>query len=90
MKSSAWLAAAVMSITCVAQAQGVSQTTDPARIAAIEQHAQQLASGAPSTPMMDHRGRMQKHAMRHHKNKAMRKGAMKHKATPDKPMASKG
>lgn len=89
MKSRAWLAAAVMSISSLAQAQGISQTTDPARIAAIEQHAQQLASGAQTTPMMgDHR--TQKHAMRRHKHKAMHKGAMKHKASPDKPMASKG
>ncbi len=88
MKSRIWLVAAAMSVSSLALAQsgGVTENTDPAKIAAIEQHAQQLASGAPTTPMMDD---MHKHHMGHHKHhKGMHKHAAKDKGAEDKPMAN--
>jgi hypothetical protein len=108
MKASAWLFAAAMSVSSFALAQnalppGVTQITDPAKIAEIERHAQQLASGQPTTSMKEERHHMRdgkrhhkhgmrhhgkKHGMRHHKNKAMHKDAMKDKAPSDTPMAT--
>ena len=89
MKSRAWLAVALLSISSVALAQGINETTDPAKIAAIEQHAQQLQSGGHAAPMMSEKGHMHKHPMRHLKGKA-HKGAMKDKASADKPLANEG
>lgn len=92
MKASAWLFAAAMSASGLALAQaatppGVTESTDPAKIAEIERHAQQLASGAQATPAMGEHDQMKK---RHHKNKAKHKHAMKEKekAASDTPMAT--
>jgi hypothetical protein len=91
MKSSVWLFAAAMTVSSLALAQssGVQETSDPAKIAAIEQHAQQLQSGNAATPMMGDHEQMghHKHGMRHHKHaRAHHKAATKEKA-PDAPMA---
>jgi hypothetical protein len=93
MKASAWLFSAAMTVSSLALAQtemksGVTESTDPAKIAEIERHAQELASGAQATPMTDERDHMQKHDKRHHKNKAIQKRAKKDKAPSDKPMAT--
>lgn len=105
MKARIWLFAAAMSITGLALAQtnpGVTQITDPAKIAEIERHAEQLRSGAPATPMMDERRDRREHGMRqdgrrhegrrHHMHrkhhKAMHRRAMKEKAPSDTPMAT--
>lgn len=93
MKSTVWLLAAAMSVSSLALAQtvknpGVTEITDQAKIAEIEQHAQRLASGAAATPMMGEHDHMQKHDMRHYKHKGMHKRAMKDKAPSDTPMAN--
>lgn len=93
MKASAWFFSAAMSISSLALAQtapssSVTETTDPARIAEIERHAQQLAAGAQTTPAIDERDQMQKDGARHPKKKPKHKGAMKDKATSDTPMAT--
>ncbi len=104
MKAHAWLFAAAMSVTGLTLAQTATQSgaveiTDPAKIAEIERHAQQLASGKQTTPTMDERHHMQKdgmrhhkqkHGKRHHKNKAMHDRVMKGKAPSDTPMATEG
>lgn len=98
MKSRTWLFAAALSISGLAMAQapmkqGVTQNTDPAKIAEIEAHAQRLASGAAAAPapMMGEHEHMRKHGMRHH-HKRMHKGMSKHdmkeKAPSDTPMAT--
>lgn len=91
MKFSPWLVAAAMSVSSLALAQGVTESTDPAKISAIEQHAQQLTSGTQTTPMMGDHDNMRghhmhgkhhhKHGMRHHKSKEAKPSA-------DKPMAN--
>jgi uncharacterized protein involved in copper resistance len=93
MKARTWLFAAAISVSGVALAQtnpGVTQSTDPAKIAEIERHAEQLKSGAPTTAMMDEDHGKKHHGMRHHKHhkKGMHKGAMKEKAPSDTPMAT--
>jgi hypothetical protein len=98
VKASAWLvAAAMLSISSLALAQSpqptVREITDPAKIAEIERHAQELASGAQTTPGMGEQMREQdgmKHpAKKHHrKNKAKQKHPMKEKAPSDTPMAT--
>jgi hypothetical protein len=93
MKASTWLFAAAMTASSLALAQtaknpGATEITDPAKIAEIERHAQQLASAGPATTMTGERANMKKHGMRHHKNKAMHKRAMKDKAPSDMPMAT--
>lgn len=93
MKSSVWLFAAAISVSGLALAQnapkaGVTEITDPAKIAEIEQHAQQLAAGQSATPAPAEHGHMRKHGMRHHKHKAKHERAMKDKAPSDTPMAT--
>jgi hypothetical protein len=99
MKASTWLLAAAMSVSGLALAQtasnaGVTEITDPARIAEIEQHARQLASRGQATPAMgEHeRMRMHKRGMHHNKHRAMHHRGMKNKANekaaPDTPMAA--
>ena len=95
MKSSAWLFAAAMSVSGLALAQtaqgsGVTENTDPAKISAIEQHAQELASRPPSaaTAPVDEGGQMKHSGMRHHKGKPMHKAAKKAKPPSDRPMAT--
>ena len=95
MKARTWLFAAAMSVSGLALAQtnaGVTQSTDPAKIAEIERHAEQLKSGQPTTPMMDKHHGKRHHGMRHHKHhkhhKAMHRRAMKEKAPSDTPMAT--
>lgn len=97
MKSRTWLFAAALSISGLALAQapmkpGVTESTDPAKIAEIEAHAQRLSGGAGAAPapMMGEHEHMRKHGMRHHKrmHKGMRKHEMKEKAPSDTPMAT--
>jgi hypothetical protein len=93
MKASALMFAAAMSVSSLALAQtamksSVTETTDPAKIAEIERHAQQLSSGAQTTPMTGESDHMQKHGKRQHKNKAKQKSQMKDKAPSDTPMAT--
>ena len=95
MKASPWLFAAAMSASGLAPAQmaqssGVTEITDPARIAAIEQRARELASrpAAPATATAAKDGQMKHKGMRHHKNKAMHKGVKKDKPASDTPMST--
>ncbi|HEU4374583.1 MAG TPA: hypothetical protein VFS02_13880 [Telluria sp.] len=95
MKARTWLFAAALSVSGLALAQnnpGVTTITDPAKIAEIERHAEQLKSGQPSTPMMDEEHGKRDHGMRHHKqrrhHKGMHKAEMKDKAPADAPMAT--
>lgn len=93
MKSSAWLFAAAMSVSGLALAQsapgsGVTETTDQAKISAIEQHAQQLASRPASATSADQGGDATAHGAAHHKSKAKHKRAMKAKPASDTPMAT--
>lgn len=94
MKATTWLFAAAMSVSGLALAQSgqVTTITDPAKIAEIERHAEQLKSGQPATPMMDEQQVKKHNAMRHHKqrkhHKAMHRGAKKDKAPADTPMAT--
>lgn len=93
MKPSVWLFAAAMSVSSLALAQssGVKEITDPAKIAEIERHAQELSSGSQQTSTattptgdMDH----MRHGARHHKAKPKHHRAMKEKAATDQPMAT--
>lgn len=94
MKATTWLFAAAMSVSGLALAQnaGVTTITDPAKIAEIERHAEQLKSGQPTTPMMEEHTGKRQHGMRHHgkrhHKKAMHNRAMKEKAPSDTPMAT--
>ena len=98
MKASPWLFAAAMSVSGLAPAQmaqssGVTEITDPARIAAIEQRARELAARpAAATATANEGGQMKHKGMRHHKNKAMHKGMhkgmKKDKPASDTPMAT--
>lgn len=94
MKASTWLFAAAISVSGLALAQtatnpGVTPITDPAKIAEIQRHAEQLKGKQPA-PMMDEQHGKKHHGMRHHKHhkKAMHKGAKKEKAPSDAPMAT--
>ncbi|MBC7452427.1 MAG: hypothetical protein H7335_01720 [Massilia sp.] len=85
-----------MSLSGLALAQtamntGVTESTDPAKIAEIERHAQQLASRASATPVMGEREHMDKHGMHHNKDKkhkTMHKRAKKGAAPSEVPMAT--
>lgn len=92
MKSTTWLFAAAMSVSGLALAQStVTQITDPAKIAEIEQHAQQLAAGgqAQPTPAMGEHEQMHKQKKMHHRAmKSKAKAKAKDKAAPDTPMAT--
>jgi hypothetical protein len=97
MKAKAWLFSAAMFVSSLALAQTapqsrVTESTDPAKIAEVERHAQQLAAGARTPPAMDERDHMQKQRTRPDKSKAKHKRAKKAKAPSDTPMApeSKG
>jgi hypothetical protein len=93
MKASAWLFSAAMSVSSLALAQtapqsNVTESTDPAKVAEVERHAQQLAAGAQTTPTMDERDHVQKQRARPNKNKAKHKRAKKDQAPSDTPMAT--
>lgn len=94
MKATTWLFAAAMSVSGLALAQSgqVTTITDPAKIAEIERHAEQLKSGQPAAPMMNETQVKQRHGMRHNKqrkhHKPMHRGAKKAKAPADTPMAT--
>lgn len=101
MKSRTWLFAAALSVSGLAMAQsggnsGVTEITDPARIAAIEQHAKELAARGPATPMMgEHDGmsmnkgtHSKKHRAARHRAKSKAMDKAKDKAAPDAPMAT--
>jgi hypothetical protein len=86
-----------MSVAGLAQAQTAASSTvteinDPAKIAEIERHAQELAAHQQKTPAMSEHEHMHKPGMHHHKNKAMHKRAKKDKdkaKTPSEtPMAT--
>lgn len=91
MKSSKWLFAAAISASSLALAQtptnpGVTESTDPAKIAEIERHAQELESRAQTTPATGEHET--KKSSKHHKNKAKHKEEMKDKAPADAPAAT--
>ena len=93
MKSSAWLFAAAMSVSGLALAQtaqssGVTENTDPAKISAIEQHAQELASRPAPSATEGQGGDMKMKGKSHHKGKAMHKPKTKAKPASDTPMAT--
>jgi hypothetical protein len=96
MKPSVWLFAAAMSVSSLALAQSsaVHEITDPAKIAEIERHAQELASGSQQTTTtttnaMGEQEHMRDHGARHHhKMRAKHRRAMKEKAAADQPMAT--
>jgi hypothetical protein len=94
MKASAWLFSAAMSVSSLALAQtatssGVTETTDPAKIAEIERHAEQLRSGGQQTTTpMDEPDHAKKHGKRQHKNKAKGKSEAKDNTSSDTPMAT--
>jgi hypothetical protein len=95
MKATTWLFAVAMSVSGLALAQsnqGVTVITDPAKIAEIERHAEQLKNNQPATPMASEHHGKKHHGMRHHKHrkhhKAMHKGVKKDKAPSDTPMAT--
>lgn len=95
MKTSAWLFAAAMSTAGLALAQtepqpGVKEITDPAKIAEIERHAQELASRSQTTTTTTEHEARKHHGARHPKHKAKQKRAMKDKAPPDQPAATEG
>ena len=97
MKARTWLFAAAISVSGLALAQtatnpGVTTITDPAKIAEIERHAEQLKGNQPAAPMMDEHRVKQRQGMRHHKarkhHKPMHRGAKQEKAPADAPMAT--
>jgi hypothetical protein len=93
MKSSAWLFAAAISVSGVALAQtaqssGVTETTDQAKISAIEQHAQELASRPASAATADQGSDMKAQGTPTPKHKSKAKRATKAKPPSDTPMAT--
>ena len=90
MKSSTWLFAATLSISGFALAQssppnpGVTETTDPAKIAEIEKHAQELEARGQTTPAAGEKEHAKKPS-KHHKSKAKPKDENKDKAPADTP-----
>lgn len=94
MKASAWLFSVAMSVSGLALAQSapqsrVTESTDPAKAAEVERHAQELAERGHKTPAMDEGGHAKKEKAHSTKSKAKQKPAKKEKATPpsDAPMA---
>ena len=70
MKSLIMVSALIISGAAMAQSGmsgGVTETTDPAKISAIEQHAQQLMSNKSGMQSMDDHKMGQKHGMKHGK-----------------------
>ena len=70
----------------MANAQTAVEITDPARIAAIERHAQELGAKPTAAPAAGehmgrgdrmHRHHMRKHGMRHHKRMHGQRATMK-------------
>jgi hypothetical protein len=91
MKSSTWIFAATLSISGFAIAQsppnpGVTETTDPAKIAEIEKHAQELEARGQTTPAAGEKDHAKK--SKHHKSKAKPKDENKDKAPADTPAAT--
>ena len=93
MKSSIWLFAAAVSVSGLALAQTapsstVTEINDPAKIAEIERHAEELAARQAKA---DERGHAQKHKQKHgkshHKNKAKQQPAAQETPPSDTPMA---
>jgi hypothetical protein len=87
MKASAWLFSAAMSVSCLALAQTapkstVTESTDPAKAAEIEHHAQELQARAQEK---EERAHMKKQA-HPSKSKPKQKPAKKEKAPSDTPM----
>jgi uncharacterized membrane protein len=97
MKASAWLFSAAICVSSLALAQTapqsrVTESTDPAKAAEVERHAQELAARAQTTPTMEERNQMKKQSTHPSKSKSKHKRAKKDKAPSDTPMApeSKG
>lgn len=84
------LSASLLAICGIASAQTATQITDPARIAEIERHAQQLGAQPmpPAGEHMHHGDRMDRKHMREHRRheKAMRHHKKMHKHGMNKPM----
>jgi hypothetical protein len=86
MKSGKWLFAALISAAGLALAQtptstGVTESTDQAKIAEIEKHAQELEKRT-TTPAAGERDHTKKQGAQHHKSKAKPKQEMKDKPPP--------
>lgn len=88
MKIKLLLSASLLAVCGMASAQTAVEITDPARIAEIERHAQQLGAQPMAAMPMDqhmrhgdrmHRKHMRKHAreMRHHKRMHGERAGMK-------------
>ncbi|WP_426175075.1 hypothetical protein [Massilia sp. TWR1-2-2] len=98
MKTSAWLFAAAMGAAGLALAQSapqsaVTESTDPAKIAEIERHAQDLAARTQSSAAAttnEHQHAKKPHSARHHKHKAKNKSAMQDNAPSDQPATIEG
>lgn len=92
MKSTLVLSAALLAMSGFASAQTVTEITDPAKIAAIEQHAAQLKANPMSTGNGDHmdrthhKGKMHHRAM--HRAKKMKPASADAAAASDTPMAT--
>lgn len=83
------LSTSLLAACGLASAQSVTEITDPAKIAEIERHAQQLQSQPMASGMgdkMDAKHRMH-HAKKHHAKK-MKAAAAKDKMAADTPMAT--
>jgi len=94
MKTKVILSATLFALCGVVGAQTVTEITDPAKIAEIERHAQQLSSGQTTTTgsgeHMDgmHHKRMHARHMRHAKKMKAARAAQADAAASDTPMAT--
>lgn len=97
MKLNMLLSASILTLCSAANAQTAVEITDPARIAAIERHAQELGAQPTAAPAAGehtgrgdrmHRHHMRKHGMRHHKDMQGQRGAVKPAADVAAPPAT--
>ena len=94
MKTNVILSATLFALCGVVGAQTVTESTDPAKIAEIERHAQQLSSGQVATgsgsgsgERMDRMSHKRMHA-RHMRHARKMKAAQADAAASDTPMAT--
>lgn len=93
MKAKIWLFASLISLSgmALAQSSSVTQSTDPAKIAEIERHAQALSSNQPTqADMGDKKMHKKWHKKMHRKMHKEKKENMEKKAPEgDAPMMEK-
>lgn len=93
MKAKIWLFATLVSLSGLALAQDkVTQSTDPAKISSIEEHAKALAANQPTQADMgmDHKMHKKWHKKSHKKmHKEMNKDMEKKAPEGDAPMMEK-